>query len=356
VTSLERGGPVEQSLVLARGLGELGASVAAVCATEEVAERFARAGAEPALIPLRRRFDPARVGRVRKLAAGADVVHGQDRRSGLAIRLARRPAGRPARVYTVHGLPDEYLPPPAGPERPGLRATLAYRGLDAALCRRCEAVVVASRALRDLLTERLGFPRDRLHVIPNGVEQPGSAAGGSLVGTVSMLEPVKGLEVFLRAAARLAAERPELRFAVFGAGSQDAALRRQARELGVADRVAQPGQVPAGEALGQLRLLVSSSYMENCPMSVLEAMAAGVPVVATKVGGVPEIATDGTAELVEPGAPEALAAAIARLLDDPERAGKQAAAARERVRRHFTAEANAAATLALYERLRDSRA
>jgi glycosyltransferase involved in cell wall biosynthesis len=356
VTSLERGGPVEQSVVLARGLTELGASVAAVCATKALADRFSAAGAEAVLIPLRPRFDPSAAARIRRFAAGAEVIHGQDRRSGLAIRVGRRPAGRPARVYTVHGLPDEYLPPPAGPVRPGLRGTLFYRGLDAALCRRCEAVVVASSALRDLLVERLGFPRERMHVIPNGVDPAPAAAGsGELVGTVSMLEPVKGLEVFLEAAAQLAAERPELSFGVFGTGSQDDVLRRRAEALGIAARVEQPGQVPAAEALGRLRVLVSSSYMENSPMSVLEAMAAGVPVVATRVGGVPEIAVDGTAELVTPGAPRELAEAIARLLDDPDRAGRQAAAARDRVRDNFSAAANAAATLALYEQLTRGR-
>ena len=86
-------------------------------------------------------------------------------------------------------------------------------------------------------------------------------------------------------------------------------------------------------------------------MGVLEAMAACVPVVATRVGGVPEIATEGTAELVEPGDPAAMAAAIARVLDDPALARRHTDAAREQVRQRFSAEANAEATLALYERL-----
>ena len=353
MTSLERGGPVEQSLVLARGLTALGASVDAVCATPELAERFAAAGAEPALIPLVRRYDPRPAGRMRSHAAHADVVHAQDRRAGLAVRLGRRPAGRPARVYTVHGLPDQYFPPPFGPDRPGLRATLLYRGLDAGLCRRCEAVITASAALAKLLTGRLGYPRDRLHVIPNGVDTPAVSVegGGELVGTMSVLEPVKGVDVFLRAAALLARERPELRFAVFGAGSEAEALLRLARELGISDRVDQPGQVPAGEALARLRVLVSSSWMDNAPMAVLEAMASGVPVVATRVGGIPEIATPDTVDMVEPGDPEALAAAIVGLLDDPGRARAQAAAARHRVSERFSASANAAATLRLYERL-----
>jgi glycosyltransferase involved in cell wall biosynthesis len=352
VTSLERGGPVEQTLVLARGLRALGAAVTAVCATEELRDRFAAAGVEPALIPLRRRFDPPASRQVRSLAADADVVHAQDRRSGLAVRLAPRPEGGAARVYTVHGLPDEYLPPPAGPRRPGLRAALLYRGLDAWLCRRCEAVVVASEALRNQLVERVGFPRATMHVIPNGVEIPAElAAGGELVGTLSVLEPVKGLDVFLAAAARLAAGRPELRFALFGAGSITNELRERARALDIEECVELPGAVPASNAIGRLAVLVSSSWMENCPMGVLEAMAAGVPVVATRVGGVTEIASEGTAELVAPGDAPALAAAVAGLLDDPERARRQAAAAREQVRERFSAAGNAEATIALYERL-----
>lgn len=357
VTSLERGGPVEQSLVLARGLRRLGAAVTAVCANDELGARFEATGAEAAVIPLRRRYDRAGAQKVRALGAEAEVVHAQDRRSGLAIRVAARPEGDPQRIYTVHGLPDEYLPPPAGPSRPGLKATLLYRGLDARLSRRCEAVVVASEALRDLLVQRIGFPRELMHVIPNGVETPAQPSeGGELVGTLSMLEPVKGLDVFLTAAARLASERPALRFAVFGEGSLAEALRAQASSLGIGDRVELPGQVPAGEALERLAVLVSSSWMENCPMGVLEAMASGVPVVATRVGGVPEIATEGTAELVEPGDHEALASAIARLLDDPERARLHTEAAREQVRHRFSAEANAEATLALYERLAERTA
>jgi glycosyltransferase involved in cell wall biosynthesis len=109
--------------------------------------------------------------------------------------------------------------------------------------------------------------------------------------------------------------------------------------------------VPAAEALARLRVFVLCSHMENAPMALLEAMAAGIPAVATAVGGVPEIVTNGTAQLVPPGDDAALAAAIGRLLDDSELSRRQAEAGRRLVRERFAAGATADATLALYERL-----
>jgi glycosyltransferase involved in cell wall biosynthesis len=351
VSTLERGGPVEQGLLLAAGLAGRGVTVAMACATGEVAERAAAAGARSETIPLRRPLDARGMRAVRRFARGADVVHGLDRRAGLWARVA--PPPRPCRrVHTIHGLPDEYLPPPAGRARPGLRATLAYRVLDPLLARRADALIVPSRAVAGVLTSRLGFPAGRIHVIPNGVAPAGAVpTSGDLVGTVSVLHPVKGLDVFLRAAARLAERRPELRFGLYGAGPEGPTLERLAASLGLDGRLEAPGHVPAAEALSRLRVFVLSSYMENAPMALLEAMAAGVPVVATAVGGVPEIVSEDTAQLVPPGDEAALAGAVARLLDDPELAREQAAAARRVVEERFPATANADATLALYERL-----
>jgi glycosyltransferase involved in cell wall biosynthesis len=351
VSSLERGGPVEQGLVLAQGLTERGVGVRMACATAAVAERAAAAGAEPAVIPLAHPLDARGAGAVRRFARGADVVHGLDRRSGLWARVAapRRPCRR---VYTIHGLPDEYLPPPAGQARPGPRAVLAYRWVDPLLARRADALVVPSRAVAALLASRLRFPAERIHVIPNGVaHRADGGAAGELVGTLSVLHPVKGLDVFLRAAARLADDRPELRFGLYGAGPEGPGLERLAAELGLNGRLEAPGHVPAAEALARLRVFVLSSYMENAPMALLEAMASGIPVVATAVGGVPEIVSDGTAQLVPPGDEAALAEAVGRLLDDPALAHRQAEAARRLVEERFSAAANAEAMLALYERL-----
>ncbi len=335
LSTLERGGPLEQALVLAPALAALGVEVRVGCAGSVVADRFRAQGVEA---------HPVATGRAAgRLARGAELVHGLDRRAGLWTRLRPRRSG--ARIYTVHGLPDPYLPG----ARPALRDRLAYEGLDAALCRRAERVIVPSHAMAELFVDRLRFPRERLAVVPNGVEVPVAALSpGPAVGTLSVLEPVKGLDVLLRAIARLASAYPETEWVLFGEGSARAALRRLADELGVADRVDFPGHVDRREGLSRLGLLVLPSRMENAPLGLLEAMAGGIPAVASRVGGIPELAPEGTVALVPPEDPEALAAAIAHILDDPAAAREQATRAREHVAANFSAEANARAVHTVY--------
>jgi hypothetical protein len=125
VTSLARGGPLEHALLLARDLGALGADVRAVAADAAAASRFAAAGARAAVLPLRSPGDARGAVAVHRFVRGADVVHSHDRRSGLWVRLGPRPARGAVRAHTLHGLPEPFLPPPAGPARPGLRARLA---------------------------------------------------------------------------------------------------------------------------------------------------------------------------------------------------------------------------------------
>jgi len=352
VTSLQRGGPLDHSVTLAGALTRLGVEVAAVCATRDAAERFEAQGARPYVVPLRHQADAPAAARIARITRHADVVHAQDRRSGLWTRVVPRGSGAPRRVYTFHGLPDPYLPAGAGLPGPSIRDRLVYEGLDAALARRSHAVVVPSRFMARCIQERLRYPTGRIVVIPNGVD-PGPAAGsrGGLVGTISVLEPVKGLDVFVHAASELASAHPEIEFACFGEGRSRPALAALAASAGLDGRLALPGQVPLGEALRQLRVFVLCSWMENSPMALMQAMAAGVPAVATAVGGVPEIA-DGVAELVPPGDPGALAAAVRRLLEDEGRAAELAAAGRARILERFTAERNARDHLGLYERLR----
>jgi glycosyltransferase involved in cell wall biosynthesis len=352
VTSLARGGPIEQSLLLARSLALGGDSVLVTCANRQLAERFAVDGVRTEVAPLRHQGDLSGAARVWRLARGADVVHAHDRRAGLWTRIGPRPRRGGVRVYTVHGTPEPYHPPPVGPERPGLKAALLYRGLDAGLCVRADAVVVPSQFVARDLVERLGYPAHKITVIPNGIMLPPFAPGkGDLIGTLSLLEPVKGIEIFLRAVAQLAPQHPDWRFVMFGSGTSQKPLLALARELGIEDRVEHPGFVPSAEALARMRIFVLSSYRENAPMGLLEAMAAGVPVVATSVAGVPEIADHDVARMIPPGNPKALASAIEQLCDEDAMRDAQIRAARRRVEESFTAERNASAMRSLYERL-----
>lgn len=349
VSSLLRGGPLELAVVLAAALAERGVDVRVVCAAEPIARRFVAAGASAEILPQRPGIDlPTGLAIWRRMRR-VDVVHAQDRRSGLWTRLAPR-MGSVARIYTVHGLPDPYMPAPLGRSRPPLRDRIAYELVDARLCLRADAVIVPSHALAAIFHDRLRFPADRIRVVPNGVVLSDELTQrGAEVGTLSLLDPVKDIGTFLGAAARLSPARPQLGFVVFGDGPERRSLERRAQELGIAQRVEFAGHVERAQALARLRILVLPSIIENAPMALLEAMAAGIPVVASRTGGIPEITGEDAALLVAPRDERGFAAAIERLLDDDELADRVAAAARARVASSYSSASNADATLRVYE-------
>jgi glycosyltransferase involved in cell wall biosynthesis len=332
VTSIPRGGPLEHAVLLARDLIALGVEVRAVAVDERIAARFAAVGARAAVIPLVRRFDPVGAVRVQRFLRGLDVIHTHDRRSGLWVRVMPRTGGPPEaradgpaqpprrgplRVHTLHGLPEPFLTDAP----PGLKARVAYRGLDRGLRRFTDVLVTPSHAMAQLLAERVGYAVGELVVVPNGVDVPlEPLPRGDLVGTIALLEPVKGLEYLIEAARRL----PDARFVIFGTGSQEADLR--ARAAGLPIEFA--GYVPSAEALKRLSIFVLPSIMENSPLALLEALASGIPAVASRVGGIPEYAPPGTATLVPPRDPVALADAIGELLADPALAAECARAGR----------------------------
>lgn len=350
LTSLERGGPLEQAIILAGELASRGVEVEAVCADRAVGERFERVGSRALVQPLTSLLDARSGVAIRRAIAGADVLHAHDRRSALWMRALGRILCIGSLIETIHGLPEPYLDPRTWGRRPSWRARIAYECVDATLCRRCDAIIVPSQAVARTLRERLGYPGKRMTVIPNGVgpSEARPPTGEALIGALALLGPIKGLDIFLGAAAQVSRTHPEVRFAIFGEGPEGPKLRALARELGLGDRLTMPGHVRREEAFARLGMLVVSSWNESSPMGLLEAMAAGVPVVATSVGGIPEIAVEGTAQLVPPGDPEALARAIKGLLEDPSRRERQVAAARARVADRYTASINAEAILSLY--------
>ncbi len=200
-----------------------------------------------------------------------------------------------------------------------------------------DAVLVNSAAAENELVERFGVPPEKVISVGTGIDLGRIAGAGAgdepanelgladriVVGIVAKLSPVKGHQYFLEAAAEIAEARPDVAFLVVGDGIRKRELEEMAAELGIADRVTFAGardDVPS--LLKLMDVFVLSSLSEGSPNAVLEAMAAGLPVVATDVGGLPEIVIDGESGiLVPPGDSGALAAAVRELLDDPTRAG-----------------------------------
>ena len=172
--------------------------------------------------------------------------------------------------------------------------------------------------------------------IPNPVDIPAAAAAPAArparIVTLARIGAAKGSYVLLRAFAALAGGHPDARLVLAGDGPQEEA-RRVAREAGIAERVEMPGWIGPAERdalLAAATVFALPSRVEGLPVSMLEAMAHGLPVVATLVGGVPDAIDDGvTGRLVPPDDEAALTAAIGALLDDPAGAARMGAAARQ---------------------------
>lgn len=181
---------------------------------------------------------------------------------------------------------------------------------------------------------------------PDGASDP-------VIGVASRLVPVKGLAHLVRAVALLKPEFPKLRLEVAGAGCEQSALEAQARSQGIGDRVTFVGwHRDLAPLLARWDVFALPSLDEGCPVAVLEAMAMGLPVVASAVGGLPEVVEEGrSGYLVPPADPPALARSLRILLLDPALRCAMGGAGRERVRRHFSADAMTAAITAIYDEI-----
>jgi glycosyltransferase involved in cell wall biosynthesis len=233
------------------------------------------------------------------------------------------------------------------------------------IARRAGAIVAVSPTDRMRMIELERIPAGKVVFIPNGIpDRPagdrararrelGLASSDAVVGTVCSLRPQKELETALRALGRLAPHRPTLRFVVVGDGPERGRLERLAEELGVPTVFL--GQRPNDEVsdlVAAMDVLVLSSRFEGMPLSVLEWMAAGKAIAATRVGGIPSMVEhEQEALLVPPRDYVALAQAIGRLLDDPTERRRLGDAARRRQQSEFRFEHTLGLLEALYERL-----
>lgn len=286
-----------------------------------VAPRMARAPGY--LRELRRTLEQAR----------PHVVHANTLLA-LPEALLARSLGLPLVIH-VHEMPE------GGPKRTAAIRVAAHAA---------DVVVGVSDAVAGLL--RAGAGRTPVHTVRNGVPDPGDMAerggGPFTVGTVGTVSRVKGTDTFLRAATLALSERPAMRFEHIGAPDlhRDRGLDDELRELLAAETGDPPvrmlGSRPAMSSLVDWDVFVLPSRSEGFPLATLEAMALGLPVIASSIGGVPEqIEHLRTGILVRPGDHEAVATWIVRLHDDEELRRRIARAGQERVRSEFTLERQA---------------
>jgi glycosyltransferase involved in cell wall biosynthesis len=281
-----------------------------------------------------------------------DILHASSSKAGVLGRLAGFLAGVPIRIFTVHGW-----------------AFAAYSGTTGRLYRWADRFVrpltttticVSERELEAGLTAGT-CSADRTVVIPNAVDVAGAPRWQPadrerpLFLTVGRLRAPKDFPTLVRALGKLPPDSFEA--LIVGEGPDRPQLEQEIEVLGLDERVRLAGErhdVP--ELLAAADVFVLSSNSEGMPVSVLEAMAAGLPVVASRVGGVPEQVTDGeTGLLVEPGNPDELTAALARLTQDAELRRRLGAAARVRAERAFDLEPFRRAHVELYSRELASR-
>jgi glycosyltransferase involved in cell wall biosynthesis len=360
-SSIFYGGPERQMLGMADALPD-GCDVAFVS--------FAEGGrCEPFLAECRRRgYDAVRLrhdtprllaaarelaGHLRRL--GADVVLCHTYKADLVGRPVCRKVGVPAVAVSRAWTGEDFK-------------VRCYDRLDRFLLRRFDRVVAVSEG-QARQVRAAGVPDDKLRVIrnsarPDAFRDPDPAGraelerlcptpGERIVVSAGRLSPDKGFDVLIRAAADVCAADPGARFVVFGDGVLRDELPRQARAAGLGDRVAFAGfRTDLDRLMPHADVFVLPSYNEGLPNVVLEASAAGVPVVATAVSGTPEAVLDGeTGFLVPAGDAAAIADRLTRLLADPDRRRHMGRTGRAFMTRQFTFAAQARQYVELFAEL-----
>ncbi len=254
-----------------------------------------------------------------------EVVHTHTAKAGFLGRVAARLARVPVIVHTYHG---HVLRGYFGPTK-----TALYRWLERTLGASSTALVAVSDAVKRDLVElgvapsakirviSLGLPLEELAgALPRGVlrREAGVPNEAPLVGIVGRLVPIKDVNVFIEAAAITNRTEKDVHFAIVGDGEERSALERLSHNLGLADRVHFYGwrrDMPG--VYGDLDVVVNCSRNEGTPVALIEALAARRPVVATRVGGTPDVLKQGRyGALVPPGDAGALAAAVVQKLRD----------------------------------------
>jgi len=309
-----------------------------------------RLGIEPTLIPVRRMLEPGALPRLRRHLARVrpDIVHTHLGLADVLGTLAARSLGLPS-VSTIHLVAGQ---PTGRPSEAGPRG--AARERLAALVRRYAGarVIAVSDAARDAYLQKRWDVPDHVVTVHNGIARApredagirvraefGLAPDALVVSTVTVLRPGKGHDLVIEAVRRLLPSFPRLRLLVLGDGPAREEIRRLARPLGAA-AVLTGHHDDVMAVLAATDVLLHPTLMDAFPTALLEAAAARVPVIATQVGGIPEIVEDGDTGLLLPfpPTPAALTERLGALLADEQLRRRIGARAHERFAERFTAD------------------
>jgi len=345
------GGPEKTLLRSPRHLAKLGVHAEALylldanTPSDNLIERARRSDMPVHVVQERSAIDPAGAGAFARLvrAGRFDIVHTHDYKSNTVARMLT-PAGKYRIVATAHGYNQT------------TRREGCYYSLERMLLRRADAVICPSRNLASYLADT-GISPTRLHVIHNGIELdhwPFRARSvphdPPVVLYVGRLSREKNVQALLQACAMVVRDAAPLQLQIAGEGPQRDDLVRQAAELGLADTVQWLGlrdDVP--DLLAAADLFVNPSMTEAMPNTVLEALAAGAPVIATDAGATEElIINEQTGLLIPPGDVGAIVDAMTAMLADPDLGKSMAWRGRAHVERHFDFRIRMAHIVALY--------
>jgi glycosyltransferase involved in cell wall biosynthesis len=301
-------------------------------------EAALKEGIESHLILCKGQVDRTAITSIRELAVrtGADVVHAHGYKADIYVYLALRRSRIPL-VSTCHTWYDNNL------------LTSLYGEADRFVLRKYARVVAVSDEVKQRLLKS-GVREREIHLVRNGIElgpfnnavpslREDLSRDRALIGLIGRLAWEKGIDIFLRAAARVLGEFPSAQFVVVGEGPDKDKLEQLVDELNIRANVSMLGHrdnMPSVYA--SLDVMVSSSRQEGLPMAILEGMASSLPLVATAVGEVPTVVLDGRTGVLVPGDDlDSLTAGILELLRDPALRTRLGSAARRRVEEEYSA-------------------
>ncbi|MGQ0456782.1 MAG: glycosyltransferase family 4 protein [Hyphomicrobium sp.] len=279
---------------------------------------------------------------------GVDVLHGHGAKGGAYARLASVPLRftnvRPKVFYTPHG---GSLNMTSGP-----LASRMLLGVERRLEPLSDGLIFESQFAANAYAARVGRAHVPIRVIHNGLAPADfdlAAADASATDLlfIGELRDIKGVDVLIDAIADVNRDR-SVTATIVGAGPDGATLQKKVNDAGLAVHIRFLGALPARTAFRHGRIVVVPSLKESFPYVVLEAAAAGLPLIATNVGGIPEILAGSDTPMIEAGSRAALSVAIRQALADPERARERALRLRHRVSQALTVDAMTASVLDFY--------